>query len=176
MIGRQIPLMTSQVIHICRNDYSDVETMIGIHLNPIHFSWPSIFFMAAATSLLFYRLWPCLTSLWRHRSIKYGQGVALDNIMWCLLALDRCLNFHNPTAGLWGSTSCPLIGQYWPLLWRHRSLKYAQLATPRSLLWYLCFLNSILLGRCVLCDKQLATVNQYSLTLFDLPVTSHVKK
>ena len=30
MIGRQIPLMTSQVIHICRNDYSDVETMIFI--------------------------------------------------------------------------------------------------------------------------------------------------
>ena len=26
-----------------------------------------------------------VTSLWRHRSIKYGQGVALDNIMWCLL-------------------------------------------------------------------------------------------
>ena len=56
-----------------------------IHLNPIHFSRPGIFFMAAATSLLFYRLWPCLTSLWRHRSIKYGQGVSLDNIMWCLL-------------------------------------------------------------------------------------------
>ena len=37
-----------------------------IHLNPIHFSRPGIFFMAAATSLLFYRLWPCLTSLWRH--------------------------------------------------------------------------------------------------------------
>ena len=26
MIGRQIYLITSQVIHICRNDYSDVET------------------------------------------------------------------------------------------------------------------------------------------------------
>ena len=30
MIGRQILLMTSQIIHICRNDYSDVETMIFI--------------------------------------------------------------------------------------------------------------------------------------------------
>ena len=30
MIGRQIPLMTSQIIHICRNDYSDVENMIFI--------------------------------------------------------------------------------------------------------------------------------------------------
>ena len=30
MIGRLILLMTSQVIHICRNDYSDVETMIFI--------------------------------------------------------------------------------------------------------------------------------------------------
>ena len=30
MIGRQILLMTSEVIHICRNDYSDVETMIFI--------------------------------------------------------------------------------------------------------------------------------------------------
>ena len=30
MIGRQIPLMTSQVIHICSNDYSDVKTMIVI--------------------------------------------------------------------------------------------------------------------------------------------------
>ena len=30
MIGRQIPLMTSQVIHICPNDYSDVKTMIFI--------------------------------------------------------------------------------------------------------------------------------------------------
>ena len=27
----------------------------------------------------------------------------------------------------------------------------------------------------MLCDKQLATVNQYSLTLFDLSVTSQVK-
>ena len=42
-----------------------------------------------ATSLLFYRLWPCLTSRWRHRSIKYGQGVASDNIMWCLLTAVR---------------------------------------------------------------------------------------
>ena len=59
-----------------------------IHLNPIHFSRPGIFFMAAATSLLFYRLWPSLTSLWRYRSIKYGQGVALDNIMsWLLTAV-----------------------------------------------------------------------------------------
>ena len=30
MIGRQILLMTSQIIHICRNAYSDVETMIFI--------------------------------------------------------------------------------------------------------------------------------------------------
>ena len=30
MIGRQILLMTSQVIHIYRNDYSGVETMIFI--------------------------------------------------------------------------------------------------------------------------------------------------
>ena len=29
MIGRQI-LMTSQIIHICQNDYSDAETMILI--------------------------------------------------------------------------------------------------------------------------------------------------
>ena len=83
------------------------------------------------------------------------------------MPLDRCLIFHNPTAGSWDSPSCPLIGQYWPLLWRHRSSKYAQLATPRSLLWYLCLFNSILLGRFVLRDKQLATVNQYILTLFD---------
>ena len=97
--------------------------------------------MVAATSLLFYRLWPCLTSLWRY-----------CDVMWR-----------------------PLIGQYWPFLWRHRSSKYAQLATPRSLLWYLGLFNSILLGRFVLRDKQLATVNQYSLTLFDLPVTSQAK-
>ena len=41
------------------------------------------------------------------------------------------------------------------------------------------FVNSILLGRFVLRDKLLATVNQYILTffdLFDLPVTSQVKK
>ena len=30
MIGRQILVMTSQTIHICRNDYSDVESMILI--------------------------------------------------------------------------------------------------------------------------------------------------
>ena len=30
MIGRQIPLVTSQVIHICPSDYSDVKTMIFI--------------------------------------------------------------------------------------------------------------------------------------------------
>ena len=30
MIGRQIPLMTSQIIHICTNDYSDVKTMVFI--------------------------------------------------------------------------------------------------------------------------------------------------
>ena len=30
IISRQIPLMTSQVNHICQNDYSDVETMIFI--------------------------------------------------------------------------------------------------------------------------------------------------
>ena len=30
MIGRQIPLMTSQAIHIFPNDYSDVKTMIFI--------------------------------------------------------------------------------------------------------------------------------------------------
>ena len=30
MIGRQILLMTPQIIHICRNDYSDAETMIFI--------------------------------------------------------------------------------------------------------------------------------------------------
>ena len=53
-----------------------------------------------------------------------------------VMPLDRCLNFHNPTAGSWDSPSCPLIGQYWPLLWRHRSSKHAQLATPRSFLWY----------------------------------------
>ena len=82
------------------------------------------------------------------------------------MPLDRCLNFHNPTAGSWDSPSCPLIGQYWPLLWRHRSSKHAQLATPRSFLWYLCLFNSILLGRFVLRDKQLATVNQYILTFF----------
>ena len=74
------------------------------------------------------------------------------------MPLDRCLNFHNLTAGSWDSPSCPLIGQYWPLLWRHRSLKYAQLATTRSLLWYFCLFNSILLGRFVLRDKQLAIV------------------
>ena len=84
------------------------------------------------------------------------------------MSLDRCLNFHNPTAGSWDSPSCTLIGQYWPLLWRHRSSKYAQLATPRSFLWYLCLLNSILLGRFVLRDKLLATVIQYILTFFDL--------
>ena len=84
------------------------------------------------------------------------------------MPLDRCLNFHNPTSGSWDSPSCPLIGQYWPLLWRHRSSKYAQLATPRSLLWYLCLFDSILLGRFVLRDKLLATVNQYILTFFDL--------
>ena len=33
----------------------------------------------------------------------------------------------------------------------------------------------ILFVRFILRDKQLATVNQYSLTLFDLPVTSQVK-
>ena len=84
------------------------------------------------------------------------------------MPLDRCLNFHNPTSGSWDSPSCPLIGQYWPLLWRHRSSKYAQLATPRPLLWYLCLFNFILLGRFVLRDKLLATVNQYILTFFDL--------
>ena len=92
------------------------------------------------------------------------------------MPLDSCLNFHNPTAGSWDSPSCPLIGQYWPLLWRHRSSKYAQLATPMPLLWYLGLFNSFLLGRFVLRDKQLATVNQHSLTLFDLPVTSKIKK
>ena len=30
MIGRQILLMTSQIIHICRNDYSDVQNMVFI--------------------------------------------------------------------------------------------------------------------------------------------------
>ena len=80
------------------------------------------------------------------------------------MPLDRCLNFHNPTAGSWDSPSCPLIGQYWPLSWRHRSSKHAQLATPRSFLWYLCLFNSILLGRFVLRDKQLATLNQGSAT------------
>ena len=84
------------------------------------------------------------------------------------MPLDRCLNFHNPTAGSWDSPSCPLIGQYWPLLWRHRSSKYAQLVTTRSFLWYLCLFNSNLLGRFVLRDKLLATVNQYILTFFDL--------
>ena len=84
------------------------------------------------------------------------------------MPLDRCLNFHNPAAGSWDSPSCPLIGQYWPLLWRHWSSKYAQLATPRSFLWYFCLFNSILLGRFVLRDKLLATVNQYILTFFDL--------
>ena len=83
------------------------------------------------------------------------------------MPLDRCFNFHNPTAGSWDSPSCPLIGQYWPLLWRHRSSKHAQLATPRSFLWYLCLFNSILLGRFVLRDKQLAAVNQYIWTFFD---------
>ena len=82
------------------------------------------------------------------------------------MPLDRCLNFHNPTSGSWDSPSCPLIGQYWPLLWRHRSSKYAQLAIPRSLLWYLCLFNSILLGRFVLRDELLGTVNQYILTFF----------
>ena len=95
------------------------------------------------------------------------------------MPLDRWLNFHNPTAGSWDSPSCPLVGQYWPLLWRHRSSKYAQLATPRSFLWYLCLFNSILLGRFVLRDKLLATVNRYIfdlfLTIFDLPVTSQIK-
>ena len=91
------------------------------------------------------------------------------------MPLDRCLNFHNPTAGSWDSPSWPLIGQYWPLIWRHRSSKYAQLATLWSFLWYLCLFNSILLGRFVLRDKLLATVNQYILTFFDLPVTSQVK-
>ena len=56
------------------------------------------------------------------------------------MPLDCCLNFHNPTSGSWDSPSCPLIGQYWPLLWRHRSSKYAQLATPRLLLWCLCLI------------------------------------
>ena len=49
------------------------------------------------------------------------------------------------------------------------------LATTRFLLIYLCLYNSILLGRVKLRGKKLATVNQYSLTLFDLPVTSQVK-
>ena len=39
----------------------------------------------------------------------------------------------------------------------------------------LCLFNFILLGRFILRDKHLATVNQYHLTLFDLPVTSQVK-
>ena len=44
MIGRQIPLMTSQAIHVCRNDYSDVETMIFIEIRitlvgQVSFSW-----------------------------------------------------------------------------------------------------------------------------------------
>ena len=82
------------------------------------------------------------------------------------MPLDRCLNFHNPTAGSWDSPSCPLIGQYWPLLWRHRSSKHAQLATPRSFLWYLCLFNSILLGRFVLRDKQLATKKSVHFDLF----------
>ena len=143
-----------------------------IHLNPIHFSRPGIFFMAAATSLLFYRLWPSLTSLWRPCDV-IGQLNMVRVSGSCfrhyyVMPLDRCLNFHNPTAGSWDSPSCPLIGQYWPLLWRHRSSKYAQLATPRSFLWYLCLFNSILLGRFVLRDKLLATVNQYILTFFYL--------
>ena len=43
-IVRQIPLMTSQVIHICSNAYSDVKTMIFILtrfnlVGQVSFSW-----------------------------------------------------------------------------------------------------------------------------------------
>ena len=44
MIGRQISLMTAQVIHICPNDYSDVKTVIFILprfnlVGQVSFSW-----------------------------------------------------------------------------------------------------------------------------------------
>ena len=123
------------------------------------------------------RLWSCLTSLWRHKSIKYGQGVALDNIMWCLLT------------AVWSFTIRPLVRKiHQAVLWLVNIDPSYDVTCLRNMLnwppldrfyqrplWYLCLLNSILLGKFVLCDKQLATVNQYSLTLFDLPVTSQVK-
>ena len=55
-----------------------------IHLNPIHFSRPGIFFMAAATTLLFYRLWPCLTSLWRHCDVT-GQLNMVRELLYIIL-------------------------------------------------------------------------------------------
>ena len=56
------------------------------------------------------------------------------------------------------------------------SSKYALNWPPLGRFYDIYVFNSILLGMFVLRDKQLATVNQYNLTLFDLPVASQVKK
>ena len=102
---RRWRVMTSHAIHICRNDYSDVETMIFIEIRftlvgSVSFSWQP------PRQCYILLLWPCLTSLWHYRSIKYGQGVAEDHIMWYLLT------------AVWIFTIRPLVREiHQALLW-----------------------------------------------------------